>query len=266
MLYPMKTTKFLFCFLFITGILSFILSNELEAQSMHMEDVVYLKDGSEIRGWIVEQVPNEYLKIELIGGSILVYRMEDVERIKKEPTRYKTIVRKVNRKKLPVMYRERGAYNFVTTSFMFNEGRWGPRLDVSLLYRMGFRFNQYVGVGVGTGIEGYQGGAIVPFMAEVTGDAFKRRVTPFYLAQIGYGYGAATGWETTDFKGGLLMQYAIGAKLHTRSRAEWTVSLGYKYQDVEETIEQWDWRGSRPTRIVRDRSIRGLALQFSIGF
>ncbi|PCJ65495.1 MAG: hypothetical protein COA58_08785 [Bacteroidetes bacterium] len=48
-------------------------------------DVLYLKNGSIIRGQIIEQVPNKSLKIQTAGGSIFVYKMEEVEKIIKEP-------------------------------------------------------------------------------------------------------------------------------------------------------------------------------------
>lgn len=47
-------------------------------------DVVYLKNGSVIRGIIIEQVPNVSIKIETAGGSVFVYKMEEVERMTKE--------------------------------------------------------------------------------------------------------------------------------------------------------------------------------------
>ena len=49
-----------------------------------MIDVVYLKNGSVIRGIITEQTPNESLKIKTSDGNLFVYQMGDVERISKE--------------------------------------------------------------------------------------------------------------------------------------------------------------------------------------
>lgn len=47
-------------------------------------EVVYLKDGSVIRGTIIEQVPDVSLKIQTSDGSVFVYTMDRVERITKE--------------------------------------------------------------------------------------------------------------------------------------------------------------------------------------
>lgn len=47
-------------------------------------DVVTLKNGSIIKGTIIEQVPGESLKIETADGSLFVFKMAEVERISKE--------------------------------------------------------------------------------------------------------------------------------------------------------------------------------------
>ncbi len=48
------------------------------------DDVVYLKNGSVIRGIIIEQVPNVSLKLQTKDGNIFVYKMEEVEKMTKE--------------------------------------------------------------------------------------------------------------------------------------------------------------------------------------
>lgn len=54
------------------------------SQEGEMEDVVYLKNGSIIRGMILEQVPGESLKIQTRDGSVFVFQMDEVARIVKE--------------------------------------------------------------------------------------------------------------------------------------------------------------------------------------
>ena len=46
-------------------------------------DVVYLKNGSIIRGMVVETIPNETVKIRTSDGSIFVYSLDEVEKITK---------------------------------------------------------------------------------------------------------------------------------------------------------------------------------------
>lgn len=55
----------------------------IEAQET--QDVVYLKNGSIIRGTIVEQVPGESILIQTVDGNRFRYLMEEIERMAKEP-------------------------------------------------------------------------------------------------------------------------------------------------------------------------------------
>lgn len=59
-------------------------TTENERNNTTLVDVVYLKNGSMIVGSIIEQVPNENLKIQTKDGSVFVYPMSDISRITKE--------------------------------------------------------------------------------------------------------------------------------------------------------------------------------------
>lgn len=69
------------------NILAFILFALITALSYGQssyQDEVYLKNARIIRGVIVEQVPNQSLKIETPDKSIFVYQIEEVEKSAKE--------------------------------------------------------------------------------------------------------------------------------------------------------------------------------------
>ncbi len=51
------------------------------------DDVVYLKNGSIVRGEIIEQVPEEFVKVRTVGGSVFVFEVSEIAAIKKEPQR-----------------------------------------------------------------------------------------------------------------------------------------------------------------------------------
>ena len=68
--------KYLTIFFSIIAIISFGQSN--------YQDAVYLKNGSVIRGVIIEQVPNKSIKIEMADKSVFVYQIEEIEKITKE--------------------------------------------------------------------------------------------------------------------------------------------------------------------------------------
>lgn len=54
------------------------------AFAQQMQDVIYLKNGSIIRGTIVEQIPSVSVKIQTKDGNVFVFKMEEIEKITKE--------------------------------------------------------------------------------------------------------------------------------------------------------------------------------------
>ncbi len=55
-----------------------------EVKKTEYVDVIYLKNGSIIRGMVMEQIPNESIKIQTADGSLFVYKMDEVLKITKE--------------------------------------------------------------------------------------------------------------------------------------------------------------------------------------
>lgn len=56
----------------------------LSVNAEELQEVVYLKNGSVIRGVILELVPEKSVKIQTSDGNIFVYEMSQVEKIAKE--------------------------------------------------------------------------------------------------------------------------------------------------------------------------------------
>lgn len=54
------------------------------AFAQEWQDVLYLKNGSVIRGVLIEQIPNESVKIQTADGNVFVYQFGDVEKLAKE--------------------------------------------------------------------------------------------------------------------------------------------------------------------------------------
>lgn len=91
-------------FLTLCAIVCFALS----AHAQNYEDVIYLKNGSIIRGIIVEQVPNESIKIETRDGNLFFYRIDEIQKMTKE---------------VPYGYRKKQSYN--SRSFNKPKGYFG---------------------------------------------------------------------------------------------------------------------------------------------
>jgi hypothetical protein len=65
-------------------LLSFVLIQTVSFGQNNYQDVVYLKNGSIIRGVIIEQVPNKSIKVETADRNVFVYQMNEIEKLTKE--------------------------------------------------------------------------------------------------------------------------------------------------------------------------------------
>jgi len=72
----------LFSFLAIVA-LSVSFPTHSQAQS-NLMDVVYLKNGSIIKGIIVEQVPGQAIKLQTADGSVFVFESEEITKMTRE--------------------------------------------------------------------------------------------------------------------------------------------------------------------------------------
>lgn len=70
-------------YLLLTGILCLMFSFIVSGQTP-MEDVVYLKNGSVIRGTILEQIPAQSLKIQTTENGLFVFTMEEIKKVTRE--------------------------------------------------------------------------------------------------------------------------------------------------------------------------------------
>jgi hypothetical protein len=71
---------FSFLIIFIVSIFS--------CNSQTYEDVVYLKNGGIIHGIIIEQIPNQSIKIQTRDENVFFFKIEEIEKITKEIKSY----------------------------------------------------------------------------------------------------------------------------------------------------------------------------------
>ncbi len=225
----------------ILGIVFLFFSNYLIAQA-NLQDVVYLKNGSIIRGTILEIIPDDVVKIEIIGKSVFVYLMTDVEKITREDIPHVNI-------KEAARIKNKGYYNETEFGFFTGKGEYNPNFGITLQTVNGYQLNRFFRVGGGVGINYYfeYSQAFLPIFARVSGDMIKHRVTPVYFADIGYGFlpGQDGFYYESESKGGVMFQAGIGLKVYTPSKAAFLITVGYHLQQssIEYNNNWWEWGG-----------------------
>lgn len=240
-----------------------------------IQDVVYLHNGSMIRGQIVAQVPGESVSIQIAEGRVFTFLQEDIAVITREGAAFQEVRVQFRRALRPVVMRSEGFYQRFSVGLGLVQGRWGVEGNAALGYHAGYIFRPRLRAGLATGFDFYGGGVILPVMAEAQADLVFKPVTPIVRVQAGYGFGIAPGWANDVFRGGLVGQVALGFRFRTRSRAEYMLTCGYKAQHTYEEFQDFppgwvtatgQWIQPDPVSVRGTRLYQRTFIELGIGF
>ncbi len=227
------------------------------------EDVVYLKNGSIIHGTIIEQVPNESIKIKTADGNIFVYKMDEISKLTKEEKTSTTPARHRGRDAKDTATRKQHGYTNITElNFATDAGSSGSttttnssgaiigssnfggitdNVSLGLTTINGYLVLPYFSFGAGVGIHVYKGLALIPLFLDLRGNFLDKRTTPFVSLGIGYSYTVQqiasapikTAKNETYDKGGFLLNPSLGVKFFVVPKMALNLSIGYRYQKVQ---------------------------------
>lgn len=225
--------KLLLCFILLLGF-----STYSSAQNDYTE-VVYLKDGSIIRGIIIEQVPNASLKIKTADDSIFAYPMENVIKItkeKKENSRYS--VRRVYKPRtvnhaLGHKSNLRGYAGFVDFGYMFDvSDNDADKVELSTSH--GYQFNDHIFLGGGLALNYYaeQEALAVPIFANFKVNFLKTKITPFADVKLGYTAGDIEGAYSS---------MALGVRFALAKKIAMNLRLEYTYQGAKQEFSSYNY-------------------------
>ena len=221
----------------------FLLSFGLHAQTRY-EDVVYLKNGSVIHGIIIEQVPNESIKIKTSDRNVFVYRMEEIAKIAREeiPGR-----RKIREPLTRDNIKKKGYSNITEVSIGrdvldngSNEAVTGsqngtaiPSICVQTIN--GYQFSPYISLGLGLGLHTYTELAFVPLFADIHFYFQDGPMSLYFSFDGGYSFSANEVYgiyNSRKYFGGVFYSPALGVRMYTRKSKALGFSLGYQQQQA----------------------------------
>ncbi|MEM7370595.1 MAG: hypothetical protein AAF587_18430 [Bacteroidota bacterium] len=244
------------------------------AQQNKTEEVVYLKNGSIIRGKILEQNIGAYVRIQVLGGQIFTLAQADILEIKLEPALY-TYTRVILKDEYrPIQYSDSGMYYQLVADIGFYQGKWGGQASSALSVKAGYSFHRLLKVGIGTGFHGYEGGTITPIMLDIQGNLAKQAGSPHFFANVGYGFAIGSRWTHDVFQGGPMGQIGAGFSFHTRTPFWWTLTMGYRIQKSYEEFQDWppgrtspggQWIQPDPVLISGTRLNQRIVVALSVG-
>ena len=202
--------------------LFFSLLAPVVAQNSLGPDVIYLKNGSVVYGYIIELIPEQKLKLKqnLSDADVEVYLMEHVDRIVRS---VQTDYPRAKYQKTHIGYK-----GFVDAGVTIGTGlNEMTRIEFNTSH--GYQISPAFFLGAGTGVHVYidQSTAVIPIFLEMRGTVpTQSRFAPFLTVRGGYSFMASDGL----YEMGWYLAPAAGLKVKVNDRTAWNISLGYTAQ------------------------------------
>jgi len=217
-----------------------VLATQVEAQDV---DHVYLKNGSVIRGKILEIELTDHVKIEDLCGNIWYHKIAGVEKITAEPY---TPEHKPGKE--PMGFKS-GFVNMTSIGFLAGSSNNMQVAPFSLLMVNGWRNSLGIFTGIGIGIELLSANYLPAFL-DIRYDLPGGDVVPYVMAKGGYSMPLSSDHSEYDidytYSGGPLAGIGAGLKIKSREHLAWDVELMYRYQQASYT-EKYNWNNQNYT-------------------
>jgi len=230
---------------YIILIISLFLSVQSFAQLFY-PDLVYLKNGSMLRCRILDYKPNESIKIEIHGGSIFVYKSDEIAEIQKDGSAG------YSNNNLTKKVKEQHSYNKEVYFSMYmnfiggykEQPDWSggvrdiPTIGFGAKISAGKAINRHLMIGGGIAwayMDNYfMYSTHIPIFAEVRGDIIKKNNALYYSLGLGYNFAkqrANTSWQTgatmIDANGGIYVNPGLGLRFASSQKIHFCVEFNY---------------------------------------
>lgn len=201
-----------------------LVSVRIYCDAQNYSEVVYLKNGSVIRGLIVEQIPDVSIKIKTYDGSLIICRMDEVLRIENGRL-YKKYYN-------PTQSTLKGYKGFVDFGYVVDvSGHHASKIELSTSH--GYQFNNYFFLGGGVAVSHFTDANLttVPFFINFKANFINRPITPFMELRTGYSAGDIEGLYST---------LGAGVRFALRNKMALNLKLEYNLQEYDIPDYYWD--------------------------
>lgn len=196
-----------------------LLLSSLGIYSQNFIETVHLKNGSIIRGVIIEQIPNESLKLKTQDGNLFVFQIDEISKITKDISS-NSLSNSSNSKK------DKGYRGFADFAYSVGVGDYSiDRLEFSTSH--GYQFNPYLYLGIGAGVNYFYDFEIasIPLFVNPRVDFPTGKINPFLDLKIGY--------TVSSNIQGFYLSPSIGARFSLQNQVGLNLGIGYTMQNIE---------------------------------
>ncbi len=193
-------------------------------------DQVTLKNGSVIRGNIIEIIPEGNVTIDDAAGNTWVFSMSEVGQISQVE---ETIISTGDNFK-------HGWANMTSIGFLVGSQNSMQVAPFSLITSFGYKNSLGIYTGLATGIETLNINHI-PVFIDLQYFLRDKEVTPVFILRGGYAIPSKISSDNYySYSGGIAGSIGVGLKIRSKENFAWDVGLMYRYMQVSYS-EYYDW-------------------------
>lgn len=208
-------------------VLFFSIIGQLSAQKMPFTEVIYLKNGSIIRGTILEIVPNTSYKIQTSDGSAFVFEEKDILKIARE---------------FPVKTAKSNGLNKINTTmeagYGAKSGMYGLNvINVNAL--INYQLKEHVSIGGGIGMRRFDEAEItmIPIFVDGKISMPNKDISPYLGLAVGYSLNVSNGIENS----GVLVNPQLGIQFNLNNGIKLNVGTAYQTQQMPFFVAESFW-------------------------
>ena len=238
--------------------LSFLLISVSIIAQKPVRDVIYLNNGSIIRGNIIEISENKTLKIES-GDNVLVFDMAEVQRVTKEKYSAVPFIESVPKKS--------GYINITSFGILTGPKESTSMAPISIETVNACRLLNKYSLGLGLGLDIYDK-MHVPVFLDCRYQVFNRNISPLIIFKGGYSLPAGRDnnfnyyYSESYSKGGPMLGAGAGLQFRINSNNLVVISLAWRYQHLVTT----EVRRNNDDKWTYDHSVKYNRLEIKFGF
>jgi hypothetical protein len=228
-----------------TILFSLILIIVSVSNAQQMIDVIYLYNGSIIKGKIIENT-SVRVRIETCCGNVLAFPNTEVERTAQEPV-----------KNVGKSIKQKGYMNFTSMGVLVGSSSNDKAAPFSAIMEHSYKFNKYFAAG---GLIGFELLNETTFPVALNLKAFLPLTTGNLFLDVSGGYSLSTEkpdqYEVKKASGGVMFTSEVGYIIPVTENAGIYLAIGYRYNELNYKVEEW-WMNTADRTIYFNRiSIR----------
>ncbi len=225
---------------------------------------IFLKNGAKIEGAIIGSFDDSRIYFTINGNDSIAMKYDYIRKIKFKGKVASSHDFDETNALIPSIKTD-AFYHEFRTGLHFGE----DQVSFAVHTLNGYQFNQYLGTGLGIGLNTFGDYLTMPVYATVKGYILDRKVSPFYFGDVGYGFAWHSNnnsdyYQVSNLKGGYYWQLGMGYQVNF-SNSAFIMAIGYTNQDSQADYEyNPGWWGGTGYEVSEKRLLRRVSL--TLGF